>query len=110
MSESFNRRDFLARASALPLGGAAVVGVAATGRPADAQTPIKRAGGSKLKTSLNAYSFSKPLNDQLKKRAQGMSYFDLLDFCAAMRNDAPVVPSRPGRPSQGARVVVEGLM
>jgi len=88
VNEPVNRRDFLARAYAMPLGAAAVVAAAATCRPADAQTPIKRDGGSKLKTSLNAYSFSKPLNDQLKKRAAGMSLFDMLDFCAELNLDA----------------------
>src|SRR5205807_8007128 len=45
-------------------------------------------GGPKLKTSLNAYSFSKPLNDQLKGRGKGMSLFDLLDYCAEQNFDA----------------------
>src|SRR5438309_1148581 len=53
----------------------AAVGFAAADRPADARTPIKRVGPPKLKTSLNAYSFSKTLNDQLKGRAKGVSLF-----------------------------------
>src|SRR5262249_26038585 len=56
--------------------------------PASVQPPIKRVGGPKLKTSLNAYSFSKPLNDQIKGRAKGISLFDLLDFCAEQDFDA----------------------
>src|SRR4051812_32951196 len=56
MNEPVNRRDFIARASLLPL-GAAGVGLGAACFPAVAQTPIKRVGGPKLKTSLNAYSY-----------------------------------------------------
>jgi sugar phosphate isomerase/epimerase len=58
------------------------------GGEAAAREPIKRYGGPKLKTSLNAYSFSKPLNDQLKGRAKGISLFDLLEFCAEVNFDA----------------------
>jgi sugar phosphate isomerase/epimerase len=88
VNQSFNRRDFIARATALPLGTAAAVGICAVeGGPAGAQTPIERVGGPKLKTSLNAYSFSKALNDQLKGRAKGVSLFDLLDFCAELGFD-----------------------
>jgi sugar phosphate isomerase/epimerase len=52
------------------------------------QAPIKRVGGPRLKTSLNAYSFNKTLNDQLKGRDKGMSLFDLLDYCAENDFDA----------------------
>src|SRR4051794_26110855 len=90
MGEPLNRRDMIARATLLPLGAALGVGagVGALGRPAVAQTPIKRAGGPRLKTSLNAYSFNRTLNDQLKGRAKGMSLFDLLEFCAELDLDA----------------------
>ena len=49
---------------------------------------IKRVGSARLKTSLNAYSFNKTLNDQLKGRGKGMSLFDLLDYCAEQNFDA----------------------
>jgi sugar phosphate isomerase/epimerase len=88
VDETVNRRDFLARASLAPFGAALGAGLVGAGRPAAAQTPIKRVGGPKLKTSLNAYSFSKPLNDQIKGRAKGISLFDLLDFCAEVDFDA----------------------
>lgn len=52
-----------------------------------AQEPIARTGGPALKISLNAYSFSKLLNDQIKKRGPGISLFDLLDFCAKYNFD-----------------------
>jgi sugar phosphate isomerase/epimerase len=50
--------------------------------------PIQRVGGAKLKISLNAYSFSKALNDRNKGRGPGMTLFDLLDFCAEQNFDA----------------------
>jgi sugar phosphate isomerase/epimerase len=71
-----------------PIGAALAGGLAGASQTAVAQTPIKRVGGAKLKTSLNAYSFSKPLNDQLKGRAKGISLFDLLEFCAEHDFDA----------------------
>jgi sugar phosphate isomerase/epimerase len=81
-----NRRDFLARAAGLPLGTA--LGFASASSVALAQTPIKRVGAAKVKTSLNAFSFTKALFDQLKGRAQGMSLFELIDFCAEQGFDA----------------------
>jgi sugar phosphate isomerase/epimerase len=41
-----------------------------------------------LKISLNAYSFTKALNDNIKGRGKGMTLFDLLDFCAEQNFDA----------------------
>ena len=35
-----------------------------------------------LKVSLNAYSFARLLNDNLRGRGKGLTLFDLLDFCA----------------------------
>jgi sugar phosphate isomerase/epimerase len=87
MSNQLNRRDFLNRASVLPL-GAAVGAWLAAGNAAPAQTPIKRIGGPRLKTSLNAYSFNKALNDNLKGRGKGVTLFDLLDYCAEQDFDA----------------------
>jgi sugar phosphate isomerase/epimerase len=103
VEEPVNRRGFLARASMVPL-GALGVGLGAASQPLAAQSPIKRVGGSKLKTSLNAYSYNKALNDQLKGRGQGVSLFDLLDFCAELNFDAidptgyffPGYPKVPG--------------
>jgi sugar phosphate isomerase/epimerase len=88
VEEPQNRRDFIARASLLPLGAALGAGLGGAGRSARAQSPINRVGGPSLKTSLNAYSFSRTLNDQLKGRAKGTSLFDLLDFCAELNFDA----------------------
>ncbi len=81
------RRNFTAVLAPWSL-GIAGWGLGSLGRTLFAQSPIKRVGGPKLKTSLNAYSFSKPLNDQLKGRAKGVSLFELLDFCAEAGFDA----------------------
>ena len=78
MNDSPTRRDFFKTASALALCAAGI----SPAIPAAAQEPIKRIGGASLKISLNAYSFSKLLNDQIKHRGPGTSLFDLLDFCA----------------------------
>ena len=90
MEPHVNRRDFLARASLLPLGAAVGVELVGAARSAGAETlaPIKRVKGAKVKTGLNAYSFTKTLNDQLKGRAKGMSLFELIDFCAEQGFDA----------------------
>jgi sugar phosphate isomerase/epimerase len=86
VDDKLSRRIFIARASLLPL--AAGAGLGSVCGTASAQTPIKRAGGARLKTSLNAYSFNKTLNDNLKGRDKGMTLFDLLDYCAEQNFDA----------------------
>ena len=89
MNDSLNRLDFLKRAALFPLlaagSGAALTALSSPARAALA--PIARGGGApRLKISLNAYSFARLLNDQLRGRATpknpGMSLFDLVDFCA----------------------------
>ena len=80
MENPVNRREFLSRGSLLPAGALLGVGLGGGCPYAKAATPIKRIGGPKLKTSLNAYSFSKALNDQLTGRGAGTSLFDLLEF------------------------------
>ena len=91
MNEHFSRRDFIHRSSILPLlaGAGAGLGLnaASAGRAVGA-APIQRVGGPKLKVSLNAYSFSKPLNDHIKGRGKGMTFMELLDFCAEHDFDA----------------------
>ncbi len=85
MNDYLSRRQLLARATALPLGAALSGGLPGN---STAQTPIKRFGGSKLKTSLNAYSFNKALNNNIKGRGKGLTLFDLLDYCAEQNFDA----------------------
>jgi sugar phosphate isomerase/epimerase len=96
-----NRRDFLNRASLLPLGAAVGMSLGGSGAGALAQPPIKRVGGPRLKTSLNAYSFNKALNDHLRGRGKGVTLFDLLDYCAEQNFDAidPTGYYFPGYPN-----------
>ena len=68
------RRHFLhafglaAAGTGLRIGGVALAGL----------SPTRRAGGPRLKTALNAYSFSKLLNNHVKGRGAGMT---LLQLC-----------------------------
>jgi sugar phosphate isomerase/epimerase len=80
---------------------AAATGLAMKPLSGAARAPIQRVGGAKLKTSLNAYSFSKALNDHIKGRGPGMTLFDLLDFCAEHNFDAidPTGYFFPGYPA-----------
>src|SRR6266498_3861107 len=88
MNNKFSRRDFIKGASLLPLCAAGcTTGVGLGTGTAMAIEPIKRAGGSALKVSCNAYSFAKLLNDQLQGRGAGISLFDLADFCAKQNFD-----------------------
>jgi len=86
VNEHFSRRAFLNRSAMLPLGVA--VGVGLGGYAVSAQPPIKRTGGPRLKISLNAYSFNKALNDNIRGRGKGVTLFDLLDYCAEQNFDA----------------------
>jgi sugar phosphate isomerase/epimerase len=104
MADNVHRRAFLRYAAA----GSVVTAVGSAFWPSEpqalAQTPIPRTGGPWLKTSLNAYSFSKPLNDAAKMRGAGMSLFQLLDYCAEQNFDGvdptgyffPGYPKVPG--------------
>jgi sugar phosphate isomerase/epimerase len=102
MNQVQSRRDFVKRAAVLPFcAAAAFTGFNTT---AEAREPVKRAGGAALKVSLNAYSFSKLLNDYNENRGQGVSLMALLDFCAKNDFDAidptgyffPGYPQVPG--------------
>jgi hypothetical protein len=65
MNNPHSRRNFLKSAAFLPIAAAA-----GPGNPfsAAAREPIARVGGSELKVSLNACSFTRLLNDQNKHR------------------------------------------
>jgi sugar phosphate isomerase/epimerase len=76
------------RAGLASLGAEDQRGFEDSGRLEFVQVPIQRAGGPRLRTSLNAYSFNKTLNDHLKGRGKGMTLFELLDFCAEENFDA----------------------
>ena len=80
MNDRLNRRNFLKSASLLPL--CAATGLGAGAAASSAAEPIKRCGGPMLKISLNAYSFARLLNDNIRGRGKGLTLFELLDFCA----------------------------
>jgi sugar phosphate isomerase/epimerase len=83
----FRRRPTVARSLTLAVAAlGAILGFEAF--RAEGQVPPKRAGGPRLKTSLNAYSFNKALTEHRKDAGKGMSLFALLDFCAEQDLDA----------------------
>jgi len=92
-----SRRTFLKQAALLPLVAAGLPLVTATA----AVTPIKRVGGSHLKTSLNAYSFLELLNANLKDPSKGVDLFQVCDYCAQQNFDAVDVTGYffPGYPN-----------
>jgi sugar phosphate isomerase/epimerase len=86
MNDQQTRRGFLKSASALAVAGAAVAAVGPTASTpaaaALAQESAEADRGPCYKVSLNAYSFSKALNDFNKRGGGGISLMALLDFCA----------------------------
>ncbi len=97
MSTPLTRRHFLSTSVALPVGlaGALSLGAAA---------PVKRAGGPRLKLSLNAFSFLELLNANAKDASQGVDLFKVCDFCAEHGFDGVDVtgyffPGYPGVPT-----------
>ncbi len=78
------RRSFCIRAL-LPLTASAAMpwAIARAGK-----TSIKRAGGSHLRISLNAFSFDKMLRANAKDSSQGVDLFQVCDFCAKLNIDA----------------------
>jgi sugar phosphate isomerase/epimerase len=87
VDNKLSRRDLLNRAALVPL-SAVAVGLGSSGPAALAQQPIRRVGGPRFKTSLNAYSFNKLLNDNIKGRGKGITLLELLDYCAEQNFDA----------------------
>lgn len=100
MANPVSRRAYLRYTAAGSVAAAAGLAWRFAQPQAVAQTPIPRTGGPWLKTSLNAYSFSKPLNDAAKMRGAGMSLVQLLKFCAEQNFDAvdPTAYFFPGYP------------
>ena len=94
------RRDFLKRSALWPLCTAAGTDLAGAAQAA-AKRPIPRVGGSKLKLSLNAYSFNQLLLDGLQGKKPGLSLLELLEFCAQHDFDAldPTGYYFPGYPN-----------
>ncbi len=80
MNTPCSRRSFLKSAPLVPLAAATVLGL----RPAQAEAlePVKRRGGTAVKPALNVYSFNSRLLAGVRKQGNGITMFDLLDFCA----------------------------
>lgn len=78
------RRSFCKQAL-LPLASSAAMpwAIAQAGKP-----PIRRARGSQLRISLNAFSFDKKLRANAKDSSQGVDLFGVCDFCAKLNIDA----------------------
>ncbi len=83
MNPQPTRRSFLKTAALLPF----AAGFSSTSASA-AFEPVKRVGGSHLKTSLNAYSFLELLNANMKDKSKGVDLFQVCDFCAKCEFDA----------------------
>ena len=84
MSNLFSRRSFLKSATVL---SAAATGFNLSSRPALANEPVKRHGGFSVKPALNVYSFNSQLPNANRSstkpaRANSITMFDMLDFCA----------------------------
>jgi sugar phosphate isomerase/epimerase len=87
-----NRRSFLRAA-----------GAAGAGLPALPML-VRATGSQTLKTSLNAYSFNKMLNDRIRGRGEGISLIQVCEFAAKCKFEGidatgyyfPGYPERPG--------------
>jgi sugar phosphate isomerase/epimerase len=77
MAETIHRRHFLMQSSALSLYAA---GLASLIHAQANKKPV-------LKTALNAYSFTKVLNDNVKGRGEGKTLVQILEFAAANKFD-----------------------
>src|SRR3974377_2239601 len=77
MNNSYSRRDFVKRASLLPLCAATTLGFGAA--TSNAIEPLKRCGGPILKASCNAYSFAKLLG---VGGAGSLSVVGFAEYCA----------------------------
>src|SRR5690242_17074713 len=90
-----NRRSFLKTAALSPLGAVA----------------LRAAGKSQLKVALNAYSFNKLLNDNIKGRGEGITLLQVLEFAAKNRCEGfdPTGYFFPGYPERPADTYVDTL-
>lgn len=86
MNQDLTRRDFFRRSAGISVLAAAGLGL--PGGAALGQVPMRRRGGFKLKTSLNAYSFNEALLPTKDGKPPAMSLFDALEFCADNEFDA----------------------
>jgi sugar phosphate isomerase/epimerase len=95
MPENLNRRAFLKSAGLLSLGAVAA----------------HAAGKSNLKTSLNAYSFNKMLNDRIKGRGEGITLVQVMEFAAKCKFDGFDATGYffPGYPAVPSNDYIDGL-
>jgi sugar phosphate isomerase/epimerase len=77
-----NRRQFLKAAALLPFAATFGSRVLASTSSAATSPAFRPVGGSKLKLSLNAFSFNQHLQNHLDGKQPGLSLLELLDFCA----------------------------
>lgn len=97
-----SRRQFIKCSASASL--LATLGVGFSSLSALGQGRIRRPGGPRLKTSLNAYSFNSALLGGKDGQAPEMTLFDVLEFCAVHDFDAidptgyyfPGYPTPPG--------------
>lgn len=89
MAYQLTRRSFLAGAAALPL----------LAKPAA------------LKTSLNAYSFNKLLNDNIKGRGEGITLIQVMEFAAKHKFEGfdPTGYFFPGYPERPTDAYIDGF-
>src|SRR5436853_2719138 len=94
MERQITRRTLLATASLLP-----------------SLAMAKKRSAEALKISLNAYSFNKLLNDNIRGRGEGVTLMQLVDFCAKYKFDAidPTGYFFPGYPAAPTDSVIDGL-
>ena len=83
MNSPLSRRRFLTASALLPLAASIALPSARA-----AYTPIARHGGPRLRTSLNAYSFSDLLIANAKDATKGLDLFGVCDFAAKLGFDA----------------------
>lgn len=81
MSTISRRRSYLQSATVVSLAAATGDWFGRTSARAEPR-PVRQVGDPRLKIALNAYSFSKLLNDNAKGRGSGFSLLELVDFCA----------------------------
>ncbi len=107
MCSSPTRRNFLRTAALLPFAGSIGSATAIA-----APEPPHRVGGPAFKTSLNAYSFARILNDRLQNRGPGMSLFELAEYCAKTGFDGfdPTGYYFPGYEKNGPGVPTDGFI
>ncbi len=84
MNSPLSRRRFLTASALLPLAAASLSAPSARA----AYTPIARHSGPRLRTSLNAYSFSDLLTANAKDATKGLDLFGVCDFAAKLGFDA----------------------